>query len=62
MHMTIIFAMMPVLALGQPMVAVLILALLKSGLELGLPGLSVAAPKLTLNRGGSSRGDGGGGR
>jgi hypothetical protein len=47
MHMTIIFAMLPVLALGQPMVAVLILALLKSGLELGLPALSVASPDLS---------------
>lgn len=47
LHMTIFIATIPVLALGQPFVAVLVLALLKSGLELGLPQFQVAAPDLS---------------
>lgn len=44
MHFTIFIATIPVLLLGQPMIAVLVLALLKSGLELGLPQFKIAAP------------------
>lgn len=37
MHLTIFVAAIPVVLLGQPQFAVLVLALMKSGLELGLP-------------------------
>lgn len=47
MHLTIFIVTIPVLLLGQPMFAVLVLALLKSGLELGLKQFQVAAPDLT---------------
>jgi len=46
MHLTIFIATIPVLLLGQPMLAVLVLALLKSGLELGLRQFQVAVPEL----------------
>jgi hypothetical protein len=45
MHLTIFIATIPVLVLGQPMLAVLVLALLKSGLELGLKQFQVATPE-----------------
>lgn len=47
MHLTIFIATIPVLLLGQPMFAVLVLALLKSGLELGLKQFQVAVPDLS---------------
>ena len=37
LHVTLFICTIPVIALGQPMLAVLVLALLKTGLELGLP-------------------------
>jgi hypothetical protein len=37
LHLTLFFCAIPVIALGQPMLAVLVLALLKAGLELGMP-------------------------
>ena len=46
LHLTIFIATIPVIALGQPMIAVLVLALLKSSLELGLPQFQVASPAL----------------
>jgi hypothetical protein len=44
MHLTIFIATIPVLIIGQPMLAVLVLALLKSGLDLGLKPFQVATP------------------
>ncbi len=41
LHMTIIVATLPVLLLGEPMFAVLILAVLKSIVELGLSGFQI---------------------
>jgi hypothetical protein len=61
MHLTIFIAAIPVLLLGQPMIAVLVLALLKSGLELGLPQFRIAAPE-AFPIGSSGRGADGGGR
>jgi hypothetical protein len=46
LHLTIFIATIPVLLIGQPMLAVLVLALLKSGLELGLKPFQVAVPHL----------------
>lgn len=46
MHLTIFIATIPVIVIGQPMLAVLVLALLKSGLELGLKQFQVAGPQL----------------
>jgi Family of unknown function (DUF6498) len=46
LHLTIFIATIPVLLIGQPMLAVLVLALLKSGLELGLKPFQVAVPDL----------------
>ena len=46
MHLTIFIATIPVIVIGQPMLAVLVLALLKSGLELGLKQFQVAGPEL----------------
>lgn len=43
LHLTIMLAAIPVILLGQPMLAVLILALLKAGVELGLPYFKFAA-------------------
>jgi hypothetical protein len=37
LHLTLVVAAVPVIAFGEPMVAVLAIALLKCGLELGLP-------------------------
>ena len=37
LHLTLVVAAVPVIAIGEPMVAVLAIALLKCGLELGLP-------------------------
>jgi putative copper export protein len=45
MHLTIFIATIPVLIIGQPMLAVLVLALLKSGLDLGLAPFQVATPE-----------------
>jgi hypothetical protein len=46
LHLTIFIGTIPVLLIGQPMLAVLVLALLKSGLELGLKPFQVAVPEL----------------
>jgi hypothetical protein len=51
LHMTIFIATIPVLLIGQPMLAVLVLALLKSGLELGLKQFQIAAPELPTFQG-----------
>jgi hypothetical protein len=41
LHITIMIAAIPVLLIGQPVIAVFVLALLKTGLELGLPQFQV---------------------
>jgi len=50
LHLTIFIVTIPVLFIGQPMLAVLVLALLKSGLELGLKQFQVAALELPSGR------------
>jgi hypothetical protein len=44
LHLTIFLATIPVLLLGQPVIAVFLLAVFKTGLELGLPWFQVNAP------------------
>ena len=43
LHITIMIAAIPVLVIGQPVIAVLVLALLKTALELGLPQFQIGA-------------------
>jgi hypothetical protein len=45
MHFTVLIGTMPVLALGQPVIAVAILAVLKCCMDLGLAGFSFGADK-----------------
>lgn len=46
MHLTIMVATLPVLLLGEPLIAVIALAVLKCGLELGLPLVSIDLTKI----------------
>ena len=48
LHATIVIGALPVIALGQPMIAVLILALLKTGLELGLGAFKPQIPEKSV--------------
>ena len=51
LHMTIMAATLPVIILGEPMLAVLILAVLKSVMELGLSGFNLPGGSDSRNQG-----------